>query len=157
MKVINTKLILIPPIIILLLIVGFFVYETKLDPKPQTINEKTTEKVTTDPCQGRFDMSPEKLRAGITAKTCEEATAVALNEECRAGTRIDLYPDSLAADLCKKEISESNISPALNAKLEEELNMCSEKYKQDDTLYLSLESSCELEVLQKFTKQLKAH
>lgn len=122
------------------------------------INKATTETVVTDPCAGRFDISPEKLRAGISAKTCEEATVVALDADCRAGSTIDLYPDSLVADLCNEEIAHSNISVALNAKLKKGLNDCQEKYKnQDGTLYLSLESSCELQVLQNITRELKTH
>ena len=90
----------------------------------QIINEPTTKQAITNLCPDRFD-NPQKFESQVSsAKTCEEATAVALENDCRAGSTLDLYPDSIAANICRKEISEGSISPALSAKLVEELNIC---------------------------------
>ncbi len=113
----------------------------------KTKTEKSNDSNVLYSCADRFE-NPDKFEEIISSsKTCGDAVSLALNYECRAGSTMDLYPDSLAADICRKEFEINNPSDDLREELKNNFDMCEQIDEGGGTLELSQKSACALGVL----------
>lgn len=100
-----------------------------------------------DVCSDRFENHERFKELISSSQNCQEAISLALNIECRTGSTKDLYPDSLAADICRKEFEVNNPSNDLRNELKNNFDMCEQIDAGGGTLGLSQQSSCALRVL----------
>jgi uncharacterized protein YecT (DUF1311 family) len=102
-----------------------------------------------EPCQFFGDAAREALTQRLeAAPSCKEAAAEF--DRCRWGSSADTGFGSIVVSKCEKELA-PKLSPTGKANLQHEMSLCSYEYaKQEGTLYISEQWSCQVDAAASF-------